>query len=374
MEGIVVIPPGVLKIIPLFSGETRLLSLFIRKTEYVINLYRGNEIQNEYLFNAITSRLNGEAANLIGERDSIHTWTDLKQVLQDHFGDPRTEDCLVLELESLRINKGESYLDFCHRIQQLRSMLIAKINESVEDVGAKLSKQNIYTNISMNVFLFNLPKYLVRLVRLKNVSTLEDALKAVLEEQYFQEVYDQKQSRNPIFNQNFQGRNNYHNNFNSQASPSANTSAPNMQRAYNNNFTRNHYSPHNVVQMQTRNNVRNNNFSNNSFPSRNNNRYQNNPFYQNRQSYNNYNSLEQPRTQFQGQQFADNAQRGSQQVQPTPASGSGCDTDVTMRTASSRRVNYTDYNDNENNVLQSTFNENEQLGNFCIRASIHQSE
>lgn len=116
MEGVVVIPPGVLKIIPLFSGETRLLSLFIRRTEYIINAYSGNELQNKYLFNAITSRLSGEAANLIGERSSIHSWVELKQVLQDHFGDPRTEDCLVLELESLRINRSECYLDFCHRI------------------------------------------------------------------------------------------------------------------------------------------------------------------------------------------------------------------------------------------------------------------
>lgn len=370
MEGIVVIPPGVLKIIPVFSGETRLLSLFIRKTEYIISLYRGTEIQNEYLFNAITSRLSGEAAHLIGERESIHSWIELKQVLQDHFGDPRTEDCLVLELESLKINKGESYLDFCHRIQQLRSILIAKINESVGDAAARLSKQNIYTNISMNVFLFNLPKYLVRLVRLKNVSTLEDALKAVLEEQFFQEVYNQKQSRNPKFNQNFQGRNSSYNNYNSQESPSTSTSAPNMQRS-NNDFTRNRNS-NNVAQTQNRNNVRNNNFSNSQFPSRNNNRYQDNSFNQTNPSHNNYNSWEQSRPQFSGRQSADNAPHGSQQLQPVPPSGSGCDTDVTMRTVSSRRVNYTD--DNGNNVSPSTSNENEQVGNFCIRASIHRSE
>lgn len=370
MEGIVVIPPGVLKIIPLFSGESRLLSLFIRKTEYIINLYRGNDIQNEYLFNAITSRLSGEAANLIGERDSIHSWAELKRVLQDHFGDPRTEDCLILELESLKINQGESYLDFCHRVQQLRSILISKINESVDDEATRLSKQNIYTNLSLNVFLYNLPRYLVRLVRQKNVSTLEDALKAVLEEQFFQEVYDQKQSQKPKFNQNFQGRNTSYN-FNSQASPSASTSAPNMQQS-NNNFTPKRNTPNNAFQTQYRNNVRNNNSSNSSLPPRN--RYYNNPFYHNNPFYNNYNASEQARPQFPGQQFADNAHRGSQQVQPTPPSGSGCDTDVTMRTASSRRVNYTDFNDNGNNVLPSTSNEYEQVGNFCIRASIHQSE
>lgn len=37
--------------------------------------------------------------------------------------------------------------------------------------------------IKLNVFLFNLPAYLVRMVHLRSVTTLEDAMKIVCEEQ-----------------------------------------------------------------------------------------------------------------------------------------------------------------------------------------------
>lgn len=186
------IPNEMLRLIPLFGGDKRHLGLFIRKCEYIIEKFRASEDQNVYILHAITSRLTDNAAALLSEREDISTWTELKELLEQHFGDPRSEECLNIELESCKIKPGESYLDFCNRIQGIRSLLISKVNLS-SDSNIKQAKIAIYNNTALNVFLYNLNENMVRVVRLKSPSTLEQALSIVLEEVNF---YEQYTSRN----------------------------------------------------------------------------------------------------------------------------------------------------------------------------------
>lgn len=182
------IPNEMLKIVPQFGGDKRQLNLFLRKCEYLINRFRGHDEQDIYVFNAITSRLVGDAAALISEREDITSWSALKSILQQHFGDPRSEECINIELETCKIKSGESFLEFCCRIQNIRSLLISKVN-LIPDAEIKRAKIAIYSNTALNVFLYNLPEDMVRVVRLKAPSTLEAALSIVLEEVNFHEQY-----------------------------------------------------------------------------------------------------------------------------------------------------------------------------------------
>ncbi|KPJ08980.1 hypothetical protein RR48_15121 [Papilio machaon] len=104
-------------IIPKFDGDESLLNLFIRKCEYVMKLCRDIGL---YIFQVITSKLTGKAATLISERTDIETWNELKLAFEQHLGDPRSEECMAIELETLKINNGASYLDFCNRIQHIK--------------------------------------------------------------------------------------------------------------------------------------------------------------------------------------------------------------------------------------------------------------
>lgn len=198
IQTITLIPNEMLKLIPFFGGDKRQLSLFIRQCEYVISRYAGNLAQNSYVMHSIMSRLVDNAAALISEREDILTWDDFKELLTQHFGDPRSEDCIAIELESMKIRHGESYLDFCNRIQSVRSVLISKVN-LLTDITLKSSKITIYSNTSLNVFLYNLPESMVRIVRLKSPKTLEEALSVVMEEVNF---HDQYNMRNKIINTN----------------------------------------------------------------------------------------------------------------------------------------------------------------------------
>lgn len=205
MEQIRVVPKDLLCLIPKFEGEENLLNLFIRKAQYI---YAGfadsnNPVQSLYVFYAITSRLAGRAAALLSEREDVNTWDVLRDLLIQHFGDPRSEECIAIELEQLKLKHGESYKEFCHRIQHMRSTLFAKVN-LLRDEGVKAAKMIIYNNMCMNVFLFNLPEDLIRVVRLKQCGSLEIALSVVIEEvNFINQCSAKKQTKPAPTPQNF---------------------------------------------------------------------------------------------------------------------------------------------------------------------------
>lgn len=60
-----------------------------------------NNVQDIYIFHYITSRLVGKASHLISQRDDVTTWAELK-VFTQHSGDPRSADCIAIELETYR--------------------------------------------------------------------------------------------------------------------------------------------------------------------------------------------------------------------------------------------------------------------------------
>lgn len=191
MEQIRVISKDLLCIIPRFEGDEGLLNLFIKKAQYIYSSFAdaNNAAQQVYVFHAITSRLGGRAAALLSEREDVNTWARLKEILIQHFGDPRSEECIAIELEQMKIKSGESYIDFCHRIQHTRSTLFAKVN-LISDEGVKAAKMIVYNNMALNVFLFNLTEDLIRIVRLKQCLTLEMALSIVTEEVNFMNQYN----------------------------------------------------------------------------------------------------------------------------------------------------------------------------------------
>lgn len=193
MAQITLIPKEMLALIPKFEGDEHMLNLFIKKCEYVKLAYEvpNNMAQNLYVFHTITSRLTGRAASLLSEREDVTTWESLKDLLVQHFGDPRSEECVAIELETMKIKHNESYIDFCHRIQSTRSTLFAKVNR-LTDEGVKAAKMIIYNNTSLNVFLYNMPEDMIRIIRLKNCTTLELALAVVMEETNFQQQYNAK--------------------------------------------------------------------------------------------------------------------------------------------------------------------------------------
>lgn len=182
------IPKEIVQLVPPFTGDSKTLNLFLRKCQYIYDQYKGSEEQNSYIFNVLTCRLMDDAAALLSEREDIVTWPALKELLIEHFGDPRDEACIYFELESLRMKQGETYHAFCNRIKSVKSLLMSKIS-NIENAEMKRAKLEIYNNTALNVFFYNLPENIVNIVRLKAPKTLDAALRIVLEELSFFEQY-----------------------------------------------------------------------------------------------------------------------------------------------------------------------------------------
>lgn len=201
MSDLKLIPTEMLTLIPLYGGDKRLLNLFLRKCEYVINIYKGvdNPEQNIYVMHAVTSRLTGDAAALISQREDDLTWEELKALLIQRFGDHRTEESIAMELENIQIYHGESYIDFYNRIQSIKTLLLSKINQSKSSY--KDLRVSMYTSKALDAFLYCLPEYLFSHVRQKKPETLEKALEIVVEELNFYEQYNLK---NKGYNPHFQ--------------------------------------------------------------------------------------------------------------------------------------------------------------------------
>lgn len=191
-------------------------------------------------------------------------------------------------------------------------------------------------------------------MRIRKADSLELALQIVMENQRFRKLYFEKNGR---YNRNFNPNRNS-NNFNNFHASRQQFSAP---------------APNNVPSMSQL--QQNNSFNRrNSFQYRNNNE-SNNLQHNNRQASEFRSAF--PRHSSvppQSQQFS-NAPRRHYGFSPMP---SGSNTDVTMRTASSRRLNYT--NDSQQQPMHGNDTNNydlsnpEQVENFCLAASVVPNE
>ena len=395
------VPLEILQIIPKFDGDEKLLNLFIKKCEYVISLFKGDDkdyTQHLYLFHAITGRLTGKAAHLVSEREDIETWPEVKTALIQHFGDPRSEECIVIELENIKIHSGETYLQLCNRIQNVRSTLFSKIS-IIQNETIKQSKIAIYNNLALNVFLYNLPSDMIRIVRLKSGTspTLESALTIVLEETNFMQQYNARNknrmqtTQNPQIN--FQNRSPFHAHTNMQLQQKFGASIPNQgfRINANNNFpnknvnfkygiqpnqipaTNFRFGIPNHIPQQTQKNYNFGQPQNFNFGQRQN---FNPPFFKQNQNFNpmqrqnaNFNNnFNRPQGQMFNQNFNHNNRFNNQQQNVKP---NVIDTDVSMRTVQPVKNNalqtnlqnnelfYNNASNYENNLYSSDYSEDE---------------
>ncbi|OWR54536.1 cytadhesion [Danaus plexippus plexippus] len=132
-DALELVPIEVLRVIPLYNGDKTQLNLFLRKCEYVIDMYKGNDEQNLYLLHTITSRLVDRAASLLSERGDVNSWNKLKDLLIENYSDTRSEESIELEFQSLKINPSENFSSFYKRLQALHRILISKVDNNIDE-------------------------------------------------------------------------------------------------------------------------------------------------------------------------------------------------------------------------------------------------
>lgn len=81
----------------------------------------------------IISKLEGRALTLIASRENATTWGNIKELLIQHFGDQRDENCLLRDLMSLKPHKSQSPFEFGMHCQDVRSLLLTNLQLKEND-------------------------------------------------------------------------------------------------------------------------------------------------------------------------------------------------------------------------------------------------
>lgn len=174
--------------IPLFDGNPKLLNRFLNSCENLIHNFKNNADPNDpinvCLFDTVLSKLRDRAADLISSRSDLNTWTKVKEVLQLCFADQRSIDCLIQDLISLKPHKNESPIQFGMRIQDVRSLLFAKLC-TITDQAEKDLKIAHYNDFALKTYINGLPYNLQLIIRLKQPDSVEKAMAFVTEEENF---------------------------------------------------------------------------------------------------------------------------------------------------------------------------------------------
>lgn len=216
--------------IPHFDGNIKLLNRFISSVENLLKAFQDrtniNATINICLFDTILGKLTGRAAELIVSRTELNSWALIKDVLIHSFSDQRSIDCLIQDLLNLKPFKNENPIIFGMRVQDSRSLLFSKLNASSDDAATKLIKIKHYDEFALKTFLNGLPYNLQLVTRLKNPTSLEQAMSCVREEENFIQFRNSQ-------NQNQNGRQPFFQNKNSNP----NTTPQRPTYSQNKNYT-----------------------------------------------------------------------------------------------------------------------------------------
>lgn len=173
-----------LKGIPQFHGNPNDMVNFIRQCDTVCAKYRAYPDIKSSIFSIILSKLQDRASDLICSRHELNTWELVREAIINYFGDQRDIKCLVQELTHIRLMLREDPYQFGHRIQDLRSRIMSKLSQD-HTIPDREAKARIYDELSLDVYIINLPQDLQEYVRYRNPASLEEAMGKVLEQENF---------------------------------------------------------------------------------------------------------------------------------------------------------------------------------------------
>ncbi|KAJ8982404.1 hypothetical protein NQ317_017206 [Molorchus minor] len=171
-------------IIAQFDGNPSELNNFLKVSQTFLNIYWNREdetcVQNLLLFEGIKSRLTGRAKEIISV-DRVNTWTEIKAVLIQNFGDQRNENSLTRDLFNLRQN-NESPQQFYERVISLLSIVCNHIDIHNETEEISESKKNFFRQQALVTFLAGLKDPLGSIIRAMRPDSLATAIEYIVEE------------------------------------------------------------------------------------------------------------------------------------------------------------------------------------------------
>lgn len=214
--------------IPPFNGDKCMLPSFLGACDDLVANFEDKNHPNHQINRAIVrtiiSKLRGHASELVSPREELNSWPLIKNFLNSAFADRRSEQTLLNDLMTASINKNETSAEFGTRLQLIRSLLVAKLNETGANAVMKQIKITNYEQLTLATYINNLHKDIKIIVKCKSPDSLEAAMQVVANEESEQEYDRRTQNRHKQNFQNLQSQNqksifknqNYNQNFQDQ--------------------------------------------------------------------------------------------------------------------------------------------------------------
>lgn len=163
--------------VPEYSGGSKNLAYFLNQAENYLNLLKTEEntIFNRLLLETVKSKLTGEARNvLINSRCT--RWADIKEMLTQKFGDPRSEELLLHDLTTCYQNFNENYEQYHERIKNRLQILLEHVSVREINRDIRICKENNYNNQALSTFKAGVLEPYCRHLMSLNITSLEQAL------------------------------------------------------------------------------------------------------------------------------------------------------------------------------------------------------
>lgn len=263
--------PDAVKDLPVYDGNPKTLYEFLENVEEILKLILAIDgtPQAKIILRAIRNKISGQANEVLNMYGTPLEWNAIRINLITHYADKRNETSLIKDLHICKQNT-ESVEQFYAKIIAIFSTMMNHIKVNENNAQVVQSKQLLFAEMCLNVFLSGLKEPLGSTIRSMRPNSLADALKYCLDEQNINYIKNgmshshrnSMSSPNSNNNNNLKNfnvpqnnsypRNSYNNNHNFRFSP---------QRFQSNNHNQANYSPQ---LSNNNNNNANNKFGNNS--------------------------------------------------------------------------------------------------------------
>lgn len=176
--------------IPNFDGDSNTLNAFITACEFLVSTFltEANLPVQALLLRIFQGKLTGKALQVVSCNEQCITWTSLKTLLLDHFGDQRSEACLFNDLVTIRPTKSEAAYAFGQRIKETLQLLLTQVKLRDDNANSRILKQTNYKGTALQIYLqglLEIDHIIGIMVQVKQPADIETAMSYVIDAENF---------------------------------------------------------------------------------------------------------------------------------------------------------------------------------------------
>lgn len=180
--------PDVIKCLPAFDGDPKLLEDFIQKVEDIVSLMQasGKPSADVYLawLAVIRGKIVGPANEVLESQGVPLDWEEIKNKLIEHFDSKSSRRSLIRKLSEFR--QTSTIEEFYGRVIDLLQTLINDVVIHEADEGVRNAKRELYRKYCLNVFVSKLKEPIRSAVRAREPNCLHLAFEYSIAEQILQ--------------------------------------------------------------------------------------------------------------------------------------------------------------------------------------------